>query len=64
MAKQPELNLVQFIDKYGTEEKCMAHLFKHKWFNGYICEKCGSVEYYQIKLVAHMNVNTVIIKHP
>jgi len=49
MAKQPELNLVQFIDEYGTEEKCLDHLFKHKWSTGYVCEKCGSVEYYQIK---------------
>jgi ribosomal protein L37AE/L43A len=50
MAKQPELNLVEFIEKYGTEEQCIAHLFDHKWPNGYICEKCGATEYYDVKI--------------
>jgi transposase-like protein len=49
MAKQPELNLVEFIDKYGTEEKCIDHLFKHKWPDGFVCKRCGTKEYYPLK---------------
>jgi transposase-like protein len=49
MAKQPELNLLEFIERFDTEEKCIAHLFKHKWPDGFVCEKCKSKEYYTVK---------------
>jgi hypothetical protein len=49
MAKKPEMNLVDFIAKYGTENKCIMRIFKHKWPNGYKCEKCDCTEYYSIK---------------
>jgi transposase-like protein/ribosomal protein L37AE/L43A len=49
MAKQPELNLIEFIERFDTEEKCIVHLFKHKWPDGFVCEKCRSKEYYTVK---------------
>jgi len=53
MAKQPEMNLIGFIAKYGTENKCIKRLFKHKWPNGFKCEKCGCTKYYSIKTRGH-----------
>src|SRR5450830_1643002 len=48
MAQQQELSILEFKNKYGSEDACREHLFKNKWPNGFICEKCGCFEYYYI----------------
>jgi transposase-like protein len=47
MAKQETINLIQFQNKFTTEEACQAHLFKMKWSDGYTCEKCGHDHFYE-----------------
>lgn len=39
---QPGLSLSQFIDNYGTEQKCEDVLEKSRWPEGFHCPECGS----------------------
>jgi transposase-like protein len=41
MAQQNSLTIIEFYEMFNTEEKCRQHLFKHKWPNGFKCDKCG-----------------------
>jgi transposase-like protein len=38
---QKGLGITDFLDQYGTEEKCEAILAKAKWPHGFICPSCG-----------------------
>ena len=49
MAKADKLNLIQFQERFNTEEACEEYLFIKKWPNGYECPKCGHEKYYYIK---------------
>lgn len=48
MAQQEKLSLLEFQKRFSNEDACREHLFKHKWPNGYICEKCGCIQYYYV----------------
>ena len=39
---QPGLSLPAFLKEYGTEEKCQAALFQHRWPEGFVCPDCGN----------------------
>ena len=43
------MNMLEFNEKYGTEEQCREELFKRRWPEGYECPKCEHGEYYDIK---------------
>lgn len=49
MAKQQPLSLIEFQDKFNSEEACQKHLFKMKWPQGFKCPKCGHDQYYFIE---------------
>ena len=34
---QKGYSLVQFMDEYGSEEKCTEALFRWRWPNGFVC---------------------------
>lgn len=38
---QPGLSMHQFMDLYGTQEKCEAALISWRWPKGYVCPSCG-----------------------
>jgi len=42
------MTLIEFIDKYGTEEQCRNHLYNSRWPNGFICPKCNHTECFNI----------------
>lgn len=44
--KIKSLSLPEFFEKYGTEEKCIAHFEKCKWPNGFVCPSCKHTHYY------------------
>jgi hypothetical protein len=46
---QPGLSLSQFIDKYGTEQKCEDVLEKSRWPEDFRCSGCDSVHYYRYR---------------
>lgn len=42
MKKQyQELNFLQFQDRYSDEDKCLSHLVKLRWPEGFECPHCG-----------------------
>jgi transposase-like protein len=43
------MDMLEFMDKYGTEEQCRQHLFESKWAKGFVCPKCSHTEYFDIK---------------
>jgi len=44
MSKYENMNLIEFMEKCGTEEKCREKLFNLRWPDGHICDKCGCKE--------------------
>ena len=42
---QPGMSLPQFMELYGTEEKCEAALEQARWPEGFICPRCGEKEH-------------------
>lgn len=40
------LSLLNFNDKFSTDEKCYEYLSEIKWQNGYQCAKCGYQKYF------------------
>lgn len=45
-------NLIQFYQKFGTEEQCQDFLFKNRWANGVTCPKCGEIDVKTYKLAS------------
>jgi transposase-like protein len=42
---QPGMSVPQFMELYGTEEKCEAALEQARWPEGFICPRCGAKEH-------------------
>lgn len=40
------LSLLDFNDKFSTDESCYEYLSEIKWKNGYGCAKCGNEKYF------------------
>lgn len=40
--KMPELSLLEWQKRYGTEKACAAAIAKYRWPQGYICPRCGN----------------------
>jgi hypothetical protein len=62
MAKQPELNFVEFINKYGTEKKCIANFSSTSGQMALSVKSAGQKSIILLKPVAYMNANIAIIK--
>ena len=41
---QPGLSMHQFMDLYGTQDKCEAALISWRWPKGHVCPSCGLAE--------------------
>ena len=62
------MNLLEFEDKFGTEEACRNYLFNLKYKDGFVCSNCGHTEYWEVNNVFtckkcrhqnHLTVNTI-----
>ncbi|MCL2808459.1 MAG: IS1595 family transposase [Treponema sp.] len=42
------MDLMEFEEKFGTEESCRNYLFNLKYKNGFECFKCGGKEYWVV----------------
>lgn len=42
-------NLIEFMDRFSTEEKCKNYLLEIKWKDGFVCDKCGHESYWTKK---------------
>lgn len=43
MAHQETMTLLEFMEKFATEEACQAYLYEKRWPKGFVCPKCGAV---------------------
>lgn len=39
---QPGLSMFEFLDRYGTEQKCEDAVFEMRWPEGFVCPRCAS----------------------
>ena len=45
-----EMGLFQFLERFGTNEKCEEHLFEMRFGDAkFVCPKCGNTHFYRIK---------------
>lgn len=42
-------NLIEFAERFKTDEDCKKYLAEIKWADGYICRKCGHTRYQERK---------------
>jgi transposase-like protein len=40
--KMPEISLLEWQKRYGTEKACAAAIAKYRWPQGFICPRCGN----------------------
>lgn len=45
------LNILEFTEKFSTDDKCREYLSQQKYENGHHCGNCGHGEYYSGKIV-------------
>jgi len=43
------MSLIEFIEHFGTEEQCRAHLFAMRFGSGFVCPRCGHMHGVEIK---------------
>jgi len=43
------LNIIEFAEKFATDDACRDYLSAIKWKNGYKCGQCGHTEFYHVK---------------
>ena len=41
---QKGLSMGEFMNRYGTEEKCHAAVVAQRWPNGFVCPECGTMK--------------------
>ena len=46
---QKGYSLVQFMDEYGSEEKCTEALFRWRWPNGFVCPRCEHTRHWPMR---------------
>jgi transposase-like protein len=46
--KMPEINLLEWQKRYGTEKSCAKALMKVRWANGFQCSACGYTKAYYL----------------
>jgi transposase-like protein len=50
MAQREAMTMIDFMEKFDTDEKCREYLYRTQWPDGFVCPKCGAVdEPFQIK---------------
>ena len=45
------INIIEFSERFATDDGCRQYLSAIKWENGYHCGKCGHAHYYEIRKV-------------
>ncbi|MDR1541171.1 MAG: transposase, partial [Clostridiales bacterium] len=53
MSLQPQLNRIEFQQRFSTQEACERALFEPKWPEGFVCPRCGGKHHYTISTRKH-----------
>jgi hypothetical protein len=49
MAHAESITFEEFRTRFSSEDSCWAELFRLRFPNGFICQKCGCTEYYSVR---------------
>lgn len=49
MARADSMTLIEFQQKFASEEACESYLFQKRWPKGFCCPNCKHTKYYYIK---------------
>jgi transposase-like protein len=49
MLKEQDINLVELIDRFHSEDRCRKYLEELRWPEGVECPRCGSKKMSRIK---------------
>jgi transposase-like protein len=41
-----EISLLEFQERFNSEDKCRAYLFEKRWPDGFVCPRCQGAEHY------------------
>ena len=41
---QPGLSMIEFMDRYGSDDKCESALIQSRWPDGFACLSCGCTQ--------------------
>jgi transposase-like protein len=44
MAQQETMTMLEFNERFSSEEACREYLYEKRWPQGFVCPKCGVVE--------------------
>jgi len=50
MSKKERFSLIEFMQRFGTEEACREYLVSKRWPDGFICPKCGARNGYTLAI--------------
>ena len=42
MAQREIMTMVEFMERFNTEEKCREYLYKMRWLERFVCPHCGA----------------------
>lgn len=45
---QRGMSLLDFVDRFGSEEQCIQALFYRRWPNGFCCPRCSAALFYRL----------------
>jgi len=41
------VNIIEFSDRFKSDEDCLKYLSLHKWKDGFVCNKCANTSYWK-----------------
>jgi transposase-like protein len=44
MAQQEAMSMMEFMERFGTEESCREYLYNIRWPDGFVCPKCDVID--------------------
>ena len=47
----------EFLERFGSEEQCVAFLIRMRWSRGFVCERCGHSGYARMKCRRQVQCN-------
>lgn len=48
MGKRKQITLMEFMERFRTEEQCREYLYRKRWPKGFVCPKCGGTHAYSL----------------
>ena len=58
MLKEQEINLVELVDRFHSEDRCRKYLEELRWPDGVECPRCGEKSVSQIKKRSQYDCNS------